>query len=519
MPLDPHFFLGDPDKWSETLDGRCVAVRYDDATATLDLYTDPLGSYHVFVTKRDGTVWLSNNSELLRRLTGVSVMTPLAVASMVACGWSFGGEPLWDGVRRLPPGAHRFVADAPDAHRELWGARSIGRLVNKGLDAQAAARTLVAAVRALADWPERPTYLSLTGGRDSRLVFAAALRAGIEFEPRIIVGSADEPETPDVRTARLVSESVGRALRVASSDPAATLDDAARWLRLTAPGTLQLDIAWAALNRPDQGWWDEGARNLALPLVMTGQGGEIARRWANVGNPRGLADAASRLYRRCTPILPRSVLSRQGKQLLRAYLGDLVSGHAGAGVPLTELGESFFLFEKLANWLGPSLSLDEYMTDLTAPLWSRRLIPYELGLPAGDRARELFHYSVLDVLAPELTRLSFSQSNPDWPTFGRTRPARARKSRKAASLVQRELSRRYQHLAHRRPAMLGERMLGDAAAGALQRALGHPASDDIWRVLDRRRTLRLLRRDPRALDVRSRRNAWRVATVFLTGVD
>jgi hypothetical protein len=159
------------------------------------------------------------------------------------------------------------------------------------------------------------------------------------------------------------------------------------------------------------------------------------------------------------------------------------------------------------------------MTDLVAPLWSRRLIPYELALPAEDRARELFHYSVLHALEPELTRLPFSGSTPEWPTFGRARPARARKLRKAASLVQRELSRRYQHLAHRRPPMLGERMLGDAAAGALERAVGHPETDDIWRVLDRRRTLRLLRRDPRELDVRSRRNAWRVATVFLAGVD
>ena len=204
MPLDPRFFLGDPDKWSDALDGRCVAARYDDTTLTLDLYTDPLGSYHVYATERNGTSWLSNNGELLRRLTGMRAMSPLAVASLVACGWSFGGQPLWEGVRRLPPGAHRFRPGAPDVHRELLPARSIGLFVDRGLDAEAAARTLVAAVRALAEWPGRPSYLSLTGGRDSRLVFAAALHAGIEFEPRIIVGSEDEPETPDVRTARLV---------------------------------------------------------------------------------------------------------------------------------------------------------------------------------------------------------------------------------------------------------------------------------------------------------------------------
>ncbi len=518
MTLDPRFFLGDPDTWNEVLDGRCVAARYDDATSTLDLYTDPLGSYQVYATERNGTAWLSASAELLRRLIGTRRMRPLVVASLVACGWSFGGAPLWEGVRRLPAGAHRFRPDAPAIHRELWAAGSIGQLADDGLDAQAAARTLVTAVRALADWPGRPTHLSLTGGRDSRLVFAAALRAGIEFEPRIIVGSADEPETPDVRTARFVAKSVGRTLRVVSSDPAASLDDAARLLRLTAPGTLQLDIAWAALNRPDQAWWCERAANPALPLLMSGQGGEIARRWFDVGLPGDQAEAARRLYRYCTPIWPRPAVSREGTRLLQGYVRDIVRGHSEAGVPLVELGESFYLLEKMANWVGPSLSLSEYVSDLTTPLWSRRLIPYELGLPARDRARELFHFHVLDVLEPELTRLSFSASNPDWPTFVRERPARPRKSRKAAKLMRRELGRRYQRLAYRRPAMLGERMLGDAAACALERAVGHPETDDIWRVLDRRRTLRLLRRDPRDLDVRSRRTAWRVATILLSDV-
>ena len=222
MPLDARFFLGDPDKWSEALDGRCVAARYDDTTSTLDLYTDPLGSYHLYATERDGTSWFSNNSELLRRLTGARAMNPLVVASLVGCGWSFGGQSLWDGVRRLPPGVYRLRPGAPDARRELLPARSIGLFLDRGLDAEAAGRTLVAAVRALADWPGRPCYLGLTGGRDSRLVFAGALHAGIEFEPRIIVGSEVEPETPDVQTARLVCESVGRTLRVASSRPAAS---------------------------------------------------------------------------------------------------------------------------------------------------------------------------------------------------------------------------------------------------------------------------------------------------------
>ena len=519
-PLDARFFLGNPDEWSELLDGRCVAVRYDDTTSTLDVYTDPLGSYHLYVTERDGQSWLSNNSELLRRLTSTRTINPLVLASLVGCGWSFGGQPPWDGIRRLPPGGHRFRPGAADARRELLPAKSIGGFLDRGLDSQAAARTLVAAVRALADWPGRPKYLSLTGGRDSRLVFAAALRDGIEFEPRIIAGSEEEPETEDIRVARLVAESVGCTLRVAFSHPVATLDDAARILRLAAPGALQLDFAWAALNRPDQQWWLERSRErLPLPLVLTGQGGEIARRWYDIGSPQSPAEAVRRLTRRVTLVWPRPILSRQGKQLLHAYVDEWVRTQLDAGTALVQVSELFHLLERTANWAGASHAFDEYMTDLASPLLSRRLLPYELGLPAGDRARELFHFHVLEALSPELTRMRFSGSAPDWPMFGRNTPSRARKLRTATDRVGRELARRYQHMAHRSPAKLGERMLADAARGALDRALGRPRSDDVWRILDRRRTVRLLGRDPRALDVRSRRNAWRLVTVFLSCID
>ena len=61
--------------------------------------------------------------------------------------------------------------------------------------------------------------------------------------------------------------------------------------------------------------------------------------------------------------------------------------------------------------------------------------------------------------------MRFSGSAPDWPTSSNT-PSRARTLRTATDRVRRELARRYQHMAHRSPAKLGERMLADAARGA-----------------------------------------------------
>ena len=169
--------------------------------------------------------------------------------------------------------------------------------------------------------------------------------------------------------------------------------------RLAAPGALQLDFAWAALNRPDQQWWLERSRErLPLPLVLTGQGGEIARRWYDIGSRRARPRpyGGSRAASRSSGLV--LILSRQGKQLLHAYVDEWVRTQLDAGTALVQVSELFHLLERTANWAGASHAFDEYMTDLASPLLSRRLLPYELG--SGDGARELFHFHVLEALSP-----------------------------------------------------------------------------------------------------------------------
>ncbi|MET0564314.1 MAG: hypothetical protein ABW114_12840, partial [Gaiellaceae bacterium] len=174
-----------PETWSDALDGRCVVARYEDDSSTLDLYTDPLGAGHLYTANDERTQWFSNNAELLRRIVDARTTAPLALASVVGCGWSLGGQPFWQEVRRMPRGLSRF-RPGEETHRELLSASVTEAFFERGFLAEAAAQTLVALVKALSDWPGRPSVVSLTGGRDSRLVFAAALRAEVDFEPRII---------------------------------------------------------------------------------------------------------------------------------------------------------------------------------------------------------------------------------------------------------------------------------------------------------------------------------------------
>lgn len=513
--LEPRFYLQSPGAWCDVLDGRCVVARYDDARAALDLYTDPLGACHLYATRDGATRWFSNSAELLRRMTGSRTLDPLVLASLVGCGWSLGGQPVWQAVRRFPRGGlQRFTPEA-ETTRQLLPASVLGSFFERGFVAEAAAKSLVAVVRALADWPGRPSSVSLTGGRDSRLVFAAALEAGIEFEARIIVGQPDA-ETPDVQTARILCETENLALTLAQSQDVASLEDAANALRLCSPGTLTIDLAWNALNRPKGSGLPSSEIDEPLALVHSGHGGELARLYYGLGE--GTAEAVERrLYRQVTHLWPRPPISKAGQQLIKEYITRWVHEQHGAGVATAHLPDLFYLLERMNNWVGGSHGFDEYMTDLTSSLWTPRLLPYEFGLPASERSRELFHFHVLNELRPELAQLSFAGSNPSWPTFGRTRPARARRARLLATRARRELRRRYENRFRR--AMEETRVAGLTEAAALARERVPESSHEIWQVLDRKQCLALLARRQTGLDVRSQRIVWRLATAFLVCVE
>src|SRR5438067_675793 len=59
-------------------------------------------------------------------------------------------------------------------HKRLITDKAVASLIGAGFDARRAAADLVETLRALNDWPGRPGVVSLSGGRDSRIVFAAA---------------------------------------------------------------------------------------------------------------------------------------------------------------------------------------------------------------------------------------------------------------------------------------------------------------------------------------------------------
>lgn len=463
--------------WSGHRSGRFARVTAADDGLTTD--ADAMGSYPLY--ESDG--WVSNNPTVLKQ---GGETDPRVIASLIAGGWSLSGDPLWSGVRRRAGGQITPQDVVP--------------MIGRGLDARAAAHELADVTRALMDWAGRPNVVPVTAGRDSRLVLAAAMKAGASFT----TNTGGRPGEPDVDIGRRLAAVAGVDHELIADDPHGALHShwrrAAELLILTTGGTASL---------ADAAGFPHGPRPGPLPLWHSGQGGEIARGYYARVRGRSRETLAESLYAAFAMRRPgrREPLNDDGEAIARDQIGAWVGEVLDAGARPQDVPDLFYLFKRMGTWAGPTHGAVEYVRDTTSPLWHRRMLPHLLALPAQDRAAERFHHEVLNELAPELA------AAPGWFAPASRLQRRTRRvrhvTRKAIEELQRRRPGRTNTPLPSNPAPvdpfapirdeLRDIVLGDTT---------HPA----WQVLDRRRTENLLGRHD--LDEVGRYYAWRLATLF-----
>lgn len=474
-PTDARFFLSPRGE----LDGRFVAVAYRLAERALEVMKDPAGAYPVFEASHAGVELISNSAALLREATGATALRPDSLAGLVGGGWPLDGHPIWQGVARMQP----LCELEPD--------------LGAGLDRDGAAARLTAAVRALADWPGRPNVVPVTGGRDSRVVLAAALAADLHFEA--VTGGA--PSDPDVEVARELCARAGVAHSLLPADPHGSMWSdhrrAARTIRLTAGGTASLADAAGFPLGPGEG---------SLPLWHSGQGGEVGRAYYGraAGSPRSLTSHLYDVFTARRPHRPE-LLSPAGRELVERQLEGWTETKLAAGNAAEDLPDLFYLERRMATWAAPTHGCVEYVRDTTSPLWSRRVVQDLLAAPASERAGEPYHRAMLAALSPPLADIPFAGGGG----FTARRGLLARRVARARSLAAkatRELRRRVRPPASDPFAPI----LADVREQTLS-----AADHEAWKVLDRSRCEALLSRPAGSLDEMRRYQVWRLATVFV----
>jgi len=288
-------------------------------------------------------------------------------------------------LNAAPLNASAASAPLPPANSEQIG--------NVG-SASAVAAALVAAVAPLRALGE-PVELSLTGGKDSRIVAAALIAAGVPVHAK----THGFAEHPDVVVAADVARRLGIEHAVTTPAAPGQQTDVAGRLRATVLVADGMLSAFENVGRPDP------SRSPAL--TAGGHGGELLR--------GGYAETAA--GRRAAPLRAAEVLRRLTTRHLglvrrgaaAAYLTSLTpwTGTALAHGPLRAL-DDFYLVNRAGRWSAAARQAYLIRERLVQPLFDEHVVFAARTVPLALRTSGALSREVLAELCPQLADVPFA---------------------------------------------------------------------------------------------------------------
>jgi Asparagine synthase len=344
----------------------------------------------VYLAETPGAVVVSDRAGWAAAVTGrLENYDPVLVGALVCLGYPTGAATAFRGVRAL--GGDRALRVSGGRAQEQGCAEEEG-----AGDPGRVAAALVEAVRPLAQ-EAVPVELSLTGGKDSRLIAAALAAADVPFRARTH-GSARHP---DVVIAGLIAERLGVEHTVTEPRAAAGTQDRADVLSRVRSAVLVSDGMLSAF---------ENVGGADGPVQIGGHGGELLRG----GYAQGRSSvAAAELFRRL--ITRRLSLLRPAAAA--AYLGSLAPWAATlAAGPLRAL-DDFYLVNRAGRWSAAARQAYLIRSPLVQPFFSDRVIRAARAVPLPQRMNEQLHRDVLAALRPDLLGLPLAghpRHGEDW---------------------------------------------------------------------------------------------------------
>ncbi|MBO0821055.1 MAG: hypothetical protein J2P26_09425, partial [Nocardiopsaceae bacterium] len=155
----------------------------------------------VYLAEVPGAVILSDRAMWAAAVAGrLDRPDPNHVAALLSCGFPLGSATGWEGVSALPPATSvSYAGTRGHATDGLAGRPADPGASDRAPDGAPAGAARVAAALVDAVAPLRsagqPVRLSLTGGKDSRLIAAALVAAGVEVRASTH-GFAEHPDVP-----------------------------------------------------------------------------------------------------------------------------------------------------------------------------------------------------------------------------------------------------------------------------------------------------------------------------------
>ena len=401
----------------EPLDGSfCFALGNGDGQE-VRLISDVLGRYHVYWAELAGCRVVSTSSLILAALIQPE-WEPVSVREFLATGYLFELRTLFRGIEKLPPASIVTCrADAAPSISRYW---RLSRAMYDEAPAQGDVPTLAATLdSAMADvfrGYERP-LLDLTGGFDSRIMLAAALRVDASRRFSTVVnGKGDDP---DVIAARGIAETFGLSHEHGMRDD----EWPSRWWRRAKQSLSLCDGEYDVLEYAGiLDTHDALARRFGVSV--NGSGGEICRGYwwelliPHVGR-RGTFDAGRVAAKRFS-------VDSWGEGLLDGLNGrDTLTDHFTGVIARacsefetsrnTACMDNIYLSLRMQRWQGRIASSTSRIWPCISPFMFKAPMEVALSSPPRLRRRGRMARELVAYMNPDLAVLPMAGGYPAMP--------------------------------------------------------------------------------------------------------
>lgn len=395
------------DQLTENLEGQHVVIRATDDPLCLELITDILGMEQVFYLHQ-GDMWLVSNSVLLiERISKPSVLDPLGVSLFLSFGWPGADRTLRRDIRIIPGGQYwAWQKDAVAPRQQSYFAPSnLAGQPHRTLTPsyfERLADDLMQLCRSLSQSFD-DIRCPLTGGRDSRLLAALLIRAGLPAQ----YFTAGDPSCSDVKIGTLVAKTFNlphEVIPITASDVIKKWDDICwRYVRQSDGMNSFWEVA-TVLNMPPQ--------IARLDLGLWGAGGEIARGYYN--EPHlflGRHDVADVQRFLAENVIKDGggLIRQEGVAPARDYVHRFVTQRVGEGLTPVDAPDLFWTYQNVSRRSGSGTRRVMPVGDLFSPYCSRSFVKAAFAMPALQRYTEPLHFNLIRLLAPELHGLPFDK--------------------------------------------------------------------------------------------------------------
>ena len=387
------------------MSGRFSAVVFDPMADTVAAANSAVRVDPLFLGESDDYIIVGTQASALAGFLAGDLRYDLGgLFTLINTGFFGTNETAFEGVSCLPS-ASTWSASG---QRARWSRRPLGALKSAALPTSAdTVEHLAADLRAATAQMNNDhgrLQLGLTGGKDSRLLLAAALAAGLEVDCSTTYQGTWS--APDVYVAKLVAEKSGVSHRVADvvvRAPGAEDSIIIDYLRRTATSLKATDGAV-------YGFESVAMTSDFNPLgLITGLGGEILRGgYAERRGPlerEAVIQVGMAQFAQTAAFFRRDVADRY-LAFLRSWVSEFPDDVEGL-----DLLDCMYAEFRCGRWIAASsraTSLFKWM-----PFLDNRLTATMLRIRAIDKQTSRLHRELLERLSPALAEIVLA--NKFWP--------------------------------------------------------------------------------------------------------